>query len=168
MTPNYDAASVAAACRELEASQLECKLMVDSATANSEKKWRTTGSTSARDVGAQVAAGNACIFGVMVESHLNAGAQKFTPGKDDPAALEYGKSITDGCIGWGDSLTVLDVLSDAVKARRSTRALTRPGGARLRRGRPAPTSGRRAKRAGSSSLQATSGSCERASRVLCQ
>jgi len=54
----------------------------------------------------------------MVESHLSAGAQKFSPGKDDPAKLEYGKSITDACIGWDDSLAVLDVLSRAVKARR--------------------------------------------------
>jgi 3-deoxy-7-phosphoheptulonate synthase len=53
------------------------------------------------------------VFGVMVESHLHAGAQKFTPGKDDPAKLEYGKSITDACIGW-DSLQVLDVLSESV------------------------------------------------------
>ena len=64
-------------------------------------------------------AGSRCIFGVMVESHLNAGAQKFSAGKDDPAKLEYGKSITDACIGWDDSLTVLDILSDAVKARRT-------------------------------------------------
>jgi 3-deoxy-7-phosphoheptulonate synthase len=55
----------------------------------------------------------------MVESHLLAGAQKFTPGKDQAAALEYGKSITDACIGWGDSLQVLDLLSEAVKLRRS-------------------------------------------------
>jgi len=54
----------------------------------------------------------------MVESHLNDGAQKFTPGKDDPAQLQYGKSITDACLGWDDSLAVLDVLSEAVKARR--------------------------------------------------
>ncbi|MDP0971196.1 3-deoxy-7-phosphoheptulonate synthase, partial [Klebsiella pneumoniae] len=57
-------------------------------------------------------------FGVMVESHLNDGAQKFTPGQDDPAQLAYGKSITDACLGWDDSLAVLDVLSAAVKARR--------------------------------------------------
>jgi 3-deoxy-D-arabino-heptulosonate 7-phosphate (DAHP) synthase len=50
----------------------------------------------------------------MVESHLQAGAQKFSPGQDDPAALEYGKSITDACIGWDHSLEVLDVLSAAV------------------------------------------------------
>jgi len=55
----------------------------------------------------------------MVESHLHAGAQKFTPGKDDPAALEYGKSITDACIGWDDSVRTLATLSDAVAARRA-------------------------------------------------
>jgi 3-deoxy-7-phosphoheptulonate synthase len=56
-----------------------------------------------------------------VESPLSPGAQKFTPGKDDPSTLEYGKSITDGCIGWDDSITVLDVLRDAVLARRKAR-----------------------------------------------
>jgi 3-deoxy-7-phosphoheptulonate synthase len=55
----------------------------------------------------------------MVESHLNAGAQKFTAGKDDPAGLEYGKSITDACLGWGESLQLLELLSEAVKVRRS-------------------------------------------------
>jgi 3-deoxy-7-phosphoheptulonate synthase len=55
---------------------------------------------------------------VMVESHLAAGAQKFSPGKDDPAKLEYGKSITDACIGWDDSLEVLEILGAAVKQRR--------------------------------------------------
>ena len=66
----------------------------------------------------QLNAGNRCIFGLMVESHLVAGAQKFSAGKDDPAKLAYGQSITDACIGWPDSLTVLDVLSHAVKERR--------------------------------------------------
>jgi 3-deoxy-7-phosphoheptulonate synthase len=59
------------------------------------------------------------VFGVMVESHLLDGAQKFTPGKDDVSKLTYGQSITDACIGWEDSEGVLQVLSDAVKARRS-------------------------------------------------
>jgi 3-deoxy-7-phosphoheptulonate synthase len=54
----------------------------------------------------------------MVESHLHAGAQKFTPGKDSVATLEYGKSITDACLGWDDSTQVLDLLSHAVKKRR--------------------------------------------------
>ncbi len=115
--PNYDAASVAAACKEIEAAKLDCRLMIDFSHANSSKQHQKQVEV-ARDVAAQMAGGNRCIFGVMVESHLVAGAQKFSPGKDDPAQLEYGKSITDACIGWDDSLDVLDVLSSAVKARR--------------------------------------------------
>ncbi|MDO9285157.1 MAG: 3-deoxy-7-phosphoheptulonate synthase [Aquabacterium sp.] len=115
--PNYDAASVAAACQELEAAKLPCHLMIDCSHANSSKQHQRQVDV-ARDIGTQMAAGNRCIFGVMVESHLQAGAQKFSPGKDDPAQLAYGQSITDACIGWDDSLTVLQVLSDAVKARR--------------------------------------------------
>jgi 3-deoxy-7-phosphoheptulonate synthase len=69
-------------------------------------------------VAAQLAAGSRCIFGVMVESQLVAGAQKFSAGKDDPAKLEYGRSITDACLGWDESQTMLRVLSDAVLARR--------------------------------------------------
>jgi len=115
--PNYDAAHVAAACREIEAARLPCRLMVDASHANSSKQHQRQIDVM-RDVGAQMAAGTRCIFGVMVESHLHAGAQKFTAGKDDPAALEYGKSITDACIGWDDSVAVLDILAAAVKARR--------------------------------------------------
>ncbi|MBX3603783.1 MAG: 3-deoxy-7-phosphoheptulonate synthase [Piscinibacter sp.] len=115
--PNYDAASVAAACKEIEAAKLECALMVDCSHANSSKQHEKQLDV-ARDIGAQLAAGSRCIFGVMVESHLNGGAQKFTPGKDDPEKLDYGKSITDACIGWEPSLQVLDTLHEAVKARR--------------------------------------------------
>jgi 3-deoxy-7-phosphoheptulonate synthase len=57
----------------------------------------------------------------MIESHIEAGAQKFTPGKDDVRKLEYGKSITDACLGWGDSLESLDVLSAAVASARARR-----------------------------------------------
>ena len=116
--PNYDAAHVAAACKEIEAAKLDCTLMVDCSHANSSKQHERQVDV-ARDVAAQLKAGNRCIFGLMVESHLVAGAQKFSAGRDDPAKLAYGQSITDACIGWPDSLTVLDVLSDAVKSRRS-------------------------------------------------
>ena len=116
-TPNYDAASVAAACTEIEAAKLDCRLMVDASHANSSKQHEKQVEV-ARDVAAQLAGGARCIFGVMVESHLHAGAQKFSAGKDDPAKLEYGKSITDACLGWDDSLQVLDLLSQAVKQRR--------------------------------------------------
>ena len=116
-TPNYDAEHVAAACKEIEAAKLDCTLMIDCSHANSSKQHERQVDV-ARDVAAQLKAGSRCIFGVMVESHLNAGAQKFSAGKDDPAQLEYGKSITDACIGWDHSLEVLEVLSGAVKARR--------------------------------------------------
>ena len=116
-TPNYDAESVAAACKELEASKLTPSLMVDCSHANSSKQHDKQLDV-ARDVAAQVSSGSRCVFGVMVESHIHSGAQKFTPGKDKVDALEYGKSITDGCIGWDGTQTILQVLSDAVRARR--------------------------------------------------
>ncbi|MFC5520476.1 3-deoxy-7-phosphoheptulonate synthase [Polaromonas jejuensis] len=117
-TPNYDAASVTAACKELEASKLPATLMVDCSHANSSKQHEKQVDV-ARDIAGQIAGGSRHVFGLMVESHLHAGAQKFTPGKDDAKALEYGKSITDACLGWGDSLAVLESLSAAVLARRA-------------------------------------------------
>jgi 3-deoxy-7-phosphoheptulonate synthase len=115
--PNYDAAHVAAACKEIEAAKLPCRLMVDASHANSSKQHQRQIDVM-QNVGAQLAAGSRCIFGVMVESHLQGGAQKFTPGKDDPAKLTHGQSITDACIDWGDTVGVLQGLADAVKARR--------------------------------------------------
>ena len=72
----------------------------------------------ARDVAQQVSGGSQSIFGLMVESHLVPGAQKFTPGEHNPSGLTYGQSITDACIGWEDSVTVLELLSEAVNVRR--------------------------------------------------
>ncbi len=115
--PNYGAAEVGSACRDLEAAKLPPTLMVDCSHANSSKQHLLQIDV-ARDIAAQIGGGSKHVFGVMVESHLTAGAQKFSPGKDDPAQLVYGQSITDACIGWDDSLTVLDVLSRAVKVRR--------------------------------------------------
>jgi 3-deoxy-7-phosphoheptulonate synthase len=120
--PNYDAASVAAACKDLEAAGLPSTLMVDCSHANSSKKHEKQLDV-ARDIGAQIAAGSRSVFGVMVESHIHAGAQKFSPGKDDPRALEYGKSITDACLGWGDSVALLQALSEAVLARRKLQSV---------------------------------------------
>ena len=115
--PNFDAAHVEAACKDLEAAKLPATLMVDCSHANSSKQHEKQVDV-ARDIASQLAAGGRRIFGVMVESHLNPGAQKFSPGKDDPAKLAYGLSITDACIGWGDTLTVLDTLAQAIQARR--------------------------------------------------
>ena len=115
--PNYDAASVAAAVKELEAAKVTPRLMVDCSHANSEKNHDNQIKV-ADNVAAQVAGGSKAIFGVMIESHLKAGAQKYTAGKDDPAKLAYGQSITDACIGWDDSVKVLETLARAVKQRR--------------------------------------------------
>ena len=116
--PNFDAASVAAACAEIEAAQLPCRLMIDASHANSSKQYRKQIEVMA-DVGRQMAQGNRCIFGVMIESHLVEGAQKFSAGQDDPAKLTYGQSITDACIAWDDSLGVLQALAESVQMRRN-------------------------------------------------
>ena len=116
--PNYEVQYVNAACAELEAAKLPAGLMVDLSHANSSKKHERQ-IVVADNIAEQIESGSHQIFGVMIESHLNDGAQKFTPGKDDPAKLEYGKSITDACINWDDSVKVLERLAAAVKKRRS-------------------------------------------------
>jgi 3-deoxy-7-phosphoheptulonate synthase len=117
-TPNYDASHVAAACADLAKAKLPPTLMVDCSHANSSKQHEKQLEV-AKDIAGQISGGSKSVFGVMVESHLHAGAQKFTPGKDDASKLEYGKSITDACLGWDDSLESLNVLSDAVTGRRA-------------------------------------------------
>lgn len=115
--PNYDKASVGNACADLVKTNLRPALMVDCSHANSSKQHEKQLQV-AGEIAAQIAAGSRQIFGLMVESHLVAGAQKFTPGKDDTAALVYGQSITDACLGFDDSVQCLQLLSDAVAARR--------------------------------------------------
>ena len=117
-SPNYDEASVSAACAERAAAKLPATLMVDCSHANSSKQHEKQVDV-ARDIATQVSGGSKQVFGLMVESHLNPGAQKFTPGKDDASQLEYGKSITDACLSWDSSLSVLETLSAAVEARRT-------------------------------------------------
>ncbi len=119
--PNYDADSVASACQDLAAAGLAQTLMVDCSHANSSKQHQRQ-MLVAEDIGRQIAAGSRQVFGLMVESHLSEGAQKFSPGKEPLASLAYGKSITDACIGWDDSLALLDGLSQAVAARRGLKA----------------------------------------------
>ncbi len=115
--PNYDAASVDAACKDLGASGLAARVMIDCSHANCSKQFQRQVEV-ARDVSEQIAAGDDRIFGVMVESHLKPGRQDLLPGK----ALEYGLSITDACLGWEDSMNVLELLADAVRRRRLTMA----------------------------------------------
>jgi 3-deoxy-7-phosphoheptulonate synthase len=112
-SPNYDAASVEAACRELAGAGLAQRLMVDFSHANSSKQYQKQMEV-AKDVAGQLARGERRIVGVMVESHLNAGRQDLVPGEE----LKYGVSITDACLGWNDTVQLLDVLAEAVRKRR--------------------------------------------------
>jgi len=111
--PNFDKLSVEEASKQLAASGLAAKIMIDCSHANSQKQYKLQKDV-ATDVAGQMATGDDRIIGVMVESHLNEGRQDHTPG----CALEYGKSITDACLGWDDTLDVLNTLADGVLARR--------------------------------------------------
>ena len=115
--PNYEVQYVQAACAELAAAKLPASLMVDLSHANSSKKHERQ-VVVAENIAEQIESGSHQIFGVMIESHLKDGTQKFSPGTDDPSKLEYGKSITDACIHWEDSVNVLQRLALAVKNRR--------------------------------------------------
>ena len=112
-TPNYDAASVDAAATQLAAAGLEQRLMIDFSHANSSKNYQRQMDVCT-DVAGQLALGDERIIGVMVESHLHPGRQDLLPGKP----LAYGVSITDACIGWDDSIKMLDRLAEAVRQRR--------------------------------------------------
>jgi 3-deoxy-7-phosphoheptulonate synthase len=112
--PNYDAAHVDQAAGELVKSGLSPKLMIDTSHANSSKKPENQPLVAA-DVARQVAGGEERIMGVMVESNIVAGRQDVKPG----VRLTYGQSITDGCIDWDTTVTVLEELADAVTARRN-------------------------------------------------
>jgi 3-deoxy-7-phosphoheptulonate synthase len=112
-SPNYDAKSVDAACNQLAANGLAPCLMVDCSHANSQKNYRLQKNV-AQDIAGQVSGGEARIMGVMLESHLNEGRQEHTPGCE----LEYGKSITDACLGWQESVEVLEMLAKSVRVRR--------------------------------------------------
>ncbi len=111
--PNYDAPSVDAAARGLAEAGLAQRLMIDFSHSNSSKSAQKQMDVG-QDVARQLAGGEDRVFGIMAESHLKAGRQDLLPGKP----LVYGQSITDGCIGWGDSRKLLDILAEAVRKRR--------------------------------------------------
>jgi 3-deoxy-7-phosphoheptulonate synthase len=111
--PNYDAASVDAACQELAKNGLAQRLMIDASHANA-RKLHENQLAVADAIAAQIEAGESRIVGVMVESHLVGGRQDLAPGKP----LAYGQSITDSCLGWDDSVTLLERLAAGVRGRR--------------------------------------------------
>ena len=111
--PNYRAADVQAACEMLDKAGLRAQVMIDLSHANSSKQHRRQIDV-AHDVAAQIAAGDARITGVMIESHLKEGRQDIVPGQ----ALAHGVSVTDACISFAQTVPVLQELAQAVRQRR--------------------------------------------------
>jgi 3-deoxy-7-phosphoheptulonate synthase len=114
---NYGAEAVDNVCGQLVEAGLPARVMIDCSHANSSKDYLRQ-AVVCRDVAAQVANGDQRILGVMLESNLVAGAQKLVPAKP----LVYGQSITDPCLGWGDTAGLLRELAAAVGSARMTRA----------------------------------------------
>jgi 3-deoxy-7-phosphoheptulonate synthase len=112
--PNYDSTSVGAAARVLSEAGLSQRIMIDCSHANSQKDHKRQIDVAA-DISRQIAGGEPRIFGVMVESHLREGCQDIVPGRE----LVYGQSVTDACIGWEDTVPLLEGLAEAVRRRRS-------------------------------------------------
>ena len=113
--PNYDAVSVQKTAAALIDAGQAPRLMVDTSHGNSDKDFRRQ-PVAAHDLAEQIAHGENAIFGVMMESFLVDGRQELK----NPAALRYGQSITDPCMGWEMTVPVLADLARAVRARRKT------------------------------------------------
>jgi 3-deoxy-7-phosphoheptulonate synthase len=110
---NYSTECVSETSAQLRAAGLQPRIMIDCSHANSNKDHRRQGLVC-REVASQIAAGNRNIIGVMLESNLVEGAQQLIPGQP----LLYGQSITDGCIAWPETHSLLAELAAAVRARR--------------------------------------------------
>ena len=113
-TTNYAKADVDAACALLKSAGLREQVMIDVSHANSSKQHQRQ-ITVAEDVAAQIAAGDARITGLMIESHLEEGRQDIVPG----VALKHGVSVTDACISMAQTVPVLQQLAAAVRTRRT-------------------------------------------------
>lgn len=111
--PNYDRASVQQTLEGLRNAKLTPRVMIDCSHDNSGKDYRRQ-PTVADAVGAQIAAGERGIVGVMMESFLVEGRQDFTSKAD----LVYGQSITDSCMNWDTTVDVLRGLAASVRTRR--------------------------------------------------
>jgi 3-deoxy-7-phosphoheptulonate synthase len=111
---NYDAASIDEASALLKKAGLPARIMIDCSHANS-RKIQKRQRYVCRDICSQLGDGDLRIMGVMIESNLVEGSQSLSDGN-----LVRGKSITDACIGWDESVAMLQDLSDAVLARRAT------------------------------------------------
>ena len=109
--PNYDSVHVALVEQALDKAGLPQNIMIDCSHANSSKKPELQ-PLVLENIGHQIADGNQSITALMIESHIKAGNQSMS---EDLSKLEYGVSITDGCIDWETTETALLNLRDMVK-----------------------------------------------------
>ncbi len=109
--PNYDSVSVALAETALDKAGVSTNIMVDCSHANSNKD-PSLQPLVMENIGNQILEGNTSIVGLMVESHLKQGNQKIPANLED---LEYGVSVTDGCIGWDTTEQAVRDLADKVR-----------------------------------------------------
>ena len=109
--PNYDAGSVAEAETALAKAKVSNKIMIDASHANSNKDPYLQ-PLVLKNITEQILDGNKSIVGLMVESHLKGGRQDIP---SDLNALEYGKSVTDGCIDWETTEKALLEMHEALK-----------------------------------------------------
>lgn len=112
--PNYSSECVIEAGAKLAKVGLPEKIMVDLSHGNSSNDYRRQMDVG-RDISQQLKRGEKRLLGVMIESNLVEGNQKLK----DASSLIYGQSITDACIGWSDSVVLLEMLANAVEVRRS-------------------------------------------------
>ncbi len=112
--PNYDMFSTDDTAALLAKANLPARIMIDASHANS-RKIPARQIHVVQDIATQIARGNQDIFGIMIESHLVEGRQDVR----DDQPLAYGQSITDPCISWTDTNTVLEELAAASRERRS-------------------------------------------------
>jgi 3-deoxy-7-phosphoheptulonate synthase len=112
--PNYDPENIRETSEKLQKAKLRPAIVVDCSHANSGKD-HVRQVTVCKDVAGQVGAGEKHIVGVMIESHLVAGMQKQVAGQP----LTYGQSITDACMGWDDTVMLLEELAEGVRKRRA-------------------------------------------------
>jgi 3-deoxy-7-phosphoheptulonate synthase len=111
--PNFGPDSVADALAKLRAAGLAERLLIDASHDNSSKDPERQAAVASQ-IAEQVGAGSAAIVGVMLESFLVAGRQDLSDG----STLTYGQSITDACMDWERTVSVLGQLASAVRSRR--------------------------------------------------
>ncbi|HEY5956033.1 MAG TPA: 3-deoxy-7-phosphoheptulonate synthase, partial [Polyangiaceae bacterium] len=116
--PNYDAAAILHATRQLHASGANPRMIVDCSHDNSGKDHERQPDVC-RAVADQVKAGQSSIVGVMIESNIVAGKQSSSA---DPCSLVYGQSITDACVDLATTEAMLLELADASRQRRKQAA----------------------------------------------